>query len=174
MKREDKDLLIDKLATLLGEWKHVYIADIGDLNAKDTSNLRRQCFEKDIRIVYVKNTLLRKAFEKHDNKFEELVPALKGYSSVMLSNTGNAPAKLIKELRKKMPKPILKAAFVEECVYTGDDMLDSLINLKSRDELIADVIAMLQSPMQKVISGLESGKHTLAGVVKTLSEKEEK
>lgn len=173
MKREDKDLLIKELATLLGEWKHVYIADIGDLNAKDTSNLRRQCFEKDIRLVYVKNTLLRKAFETYENKYEEIIPSLKGYSSIMLSNTGNAPAKLIKELRKKMPKPILKAAYVEECVYTGDNMLDSLVNLKSRDELIGDIIAMLQSPVKNVISALESGKHTLAGVVKTLSEKQE-
>jgi large subunit ribosomal protein L10 len=174
MKREDKDLLIKELATLIGEWKHVYIADIGDLNAKDTSTLRRKCFEKDIRLVYVKNTLLRKALETYENKFDEIIPSLKGYSSIMLSNTGNAPAKLIKEFRKKMPKPILKAAYVEECVYTGDDMLDSLVNLKSRDELIGDIIAMLQSPIKNVISALESGKHTLAGVVKTLSEKEEK
>lgn len=173
MKREDKDLLIKELATLIGEWKHVYITDIGDLNAKDTSSLRRQCFEKDIRLVYVKNTLLRKALESYENKYDELVPSLKGYSSIMLSNTGNAPAKLIKELRKKMPKPILKAAYVEECVYTGDNMLDSLINIKSRDELIGDIIAMLQSPVKNVISALESGKHTLAGVVKTLSEKQE-
>jgi len=173
MKREDKDLLIKELATLIGEWKHVYITDIGDLNAKDTSSLRRQCFEKDIRLVYVKNTLLRKALESYDNKYDELVPSLKGYSSIMLSNTGNAPAKLIKELRKKMPKPILKAAYVEECVYTGDNMLDSLIHIKSRDELIGDIIAMLQSPVKNVISALESGKHTLAGVVKTLSEKQE-
>lgn len=174
MKREDKDLLIDKLATLIGEWKHVYITDIGDLNAKDTSSLRRKCFDKDIRIVYVKNTLLRKAFEKHDKKFDELVPVLKGYSSIMLSNTGNAPAKLIKELRKNMPKPIFKAAFVEECVYTGEDQLESLISIKSKEELLGDIISLLQSPIKNLISSLESGKHKLAGVVKTLSEREEK
>lgn len=171
MKREDKDLVIDNLATLLTQWNHVYITDIGDLNAKDTGNLRRKCFERDIKLVYVKNTLLRKAFERYEGKYDELFPILKGYSSVMLSNTGNAPAKLIKEFRKTNKKPILKAAFVEECVYTGDENLDSLVTLKSREELIADIIALLQSPMKNVISSLESGKHIIAGVVKTLSEK---
>jgi large subunit ribosomal protein L10 len=171
MKREDKDQVIENLTELLKLSSHVYLTDTGELNAKETSTLRRKCFENEIKLVFVKNTLLRKAFEKFDNKYEELYPSMKGYSSVMLSNTGNAPAKLIKEFRKTNKKPILKAAFVEECVYTGDEMLDSLVTIKTREELIADIVFMLQSPIKNVISSLESGKHIIAGVVKTLSEK---
>lgn len=171
MKREDKNQVIENLTELLQKSSHVYLTDTGELNAKNTGLLRRKCFERDIKFVFVKNTLLRKAFDKFDTKYEELYPSMKGYSSIMLSNSGNAPAKLIKEFRKTNKKPILKSAYVEEGVFTGDEMLDVLVNIKSREELIADVIFMLQSPIKNVISSLESGKHIIAGVVKTLSEK---
>ncbi|MCG8698646.1 MAG: 50S ribosomal protein L10 [Bacteroidales bacterium] len=172
MTRDEKNQVIDGLAQQITESKHFYLADIEALDAEETSNLRRKCFEKDIKLVVVKNTLLRKALEKCEGEYEELYGILKNPTSVMFSDTGNVPAKLIKEFRKTSEKPVLKGAFVEECVYLGDDQLDALSNIKSKEELIGDLIGLLQSPAKNVLSALQSGGGTLAGIVKTLSEKE--
>lgn len=172
MTRDEKSKVIDNLAQTISESKHFYLTDTSDLNAEDTSMLRRKCFEKDIRLVVVKNTLLKKALEKVEGDYNELFDVLKNSTSVMFTETGNAPAKLIKEFRKSLDKPILKAAFVEESIYIGDDQIDMLSSLKSKEELIGDIIALLQSPAKNVLSALQSGGGTLAGIIKTLSEKE--
>ena len=174
MRREDKNLLIDKLTEQIKQYPHFYLADISDLNADATSKLRRKCFEKQIELVVVKNTLFIKALERSGKSdFTPLYDSIKGSTSVMFTETGNVPAKLIKEFRKANPKPLLKAAFVEESIYIGENQLDALVSLKSKNELIADVIVLLQSPAKNVVSGLQSGRNILAGVVKTLSEKEQ-
>lgn len=174
MRREDKNLLIDKLTEQINKYPHFYLTDISDLNADTTSKLRRKCFEKQIELVVVKNTLFIKALEKSGKSdFTQLYDSIKGSTSVMFTESGNVPAKLIKEFRKANPKPLLKAAFVEESIYVGENQLEALVSLKSKNELVADVIAMLQSPAKNVVSGLQSGRNILAGVVKTLSEKEQ-
>jgi large subunit ribosomal protein L10 len=172
MNRDEKNRIIDNLTDSISTAKHFYITDISDLNAEITSKLRRACFEKDIKLVVVKNTLLRKALEKFDGKFEGLYESLKTSTSIMITDINNTPAKLIKEFRKKNKKPLLKAAYVEESIYVGDDQLDALSSIKSKEELIGDLILLLQSPARNVISGLQSGGNKLAGIVKTLSEKE--
>jgi len=172
MTREEKNTIIDSLSESIKSENHFYLADTSELNAADTSLLRRKCFEKNIRLLVVKNTLLKKAFEKAGGEYDELYPVLKDSTSIIFSEIGNVPAKLIKEFRKGHEKPVLKAAFVEESVYIGDDQLDVLSSLKSKEELIADVIALLQSPLKTVLSQLQSGGQTLTGVLKTLSEKE--
>jgi len=172
MKREQKIQIIDSLTEEINASNHLYLTDISEMNAEDTSALRRECFEKDIKLLVVKNTLLRIALEKAEGDFEGLNVALKGGTSLMLSETGNVPAKLIKEFRKGHDKPILKAAYVEESIYIGDNELEALCTIKSKEELVGDVIALLQSPIKTVISSLESGKNVLAGVVKTLAERE--
>lgn len=172
MTREEKNTIIDSLSESIKSENHFYLADTSELNAADTSLLRRKCFEKNIRLLVVKNTLLKKAFEKAGGEYDELYPVLKDSTSIIFSEIGNVPAKLIKEFRKGHQKPVLKAAFVEESVYIGDDQLDVLSSLKSKEELIADVIALLQSPLKTVLSQLQSGGQTLTGVLKTLSEKE--
>lgn len=171
MRKEDKDKIINELADRLQQFSHFYLADISDLNAEDTNMLRRKCFDKEIELVVVKNTLLRKALERSEGKYIELFNLLQGGTSVMFTNSANEPAKLIKEFRRKHPKPLLKGAFVEESVYIGDNQVDTLVAIKSKEELIGDIIALLQSPLRNVMSSLESGKHIIAGVVKTLSEK---
>ncbi len=172
MRREEKDVIIDNLAGRLNDTKHFYLTDISSLNAEQTSNLRRKCFEREINLLVVKNTLLRKAMEKSDGDFNDLYDVLKDSTSIMFCETGNIPAKLIKEFRKTMEKPILKAAFVEESIYVGDDQLDVLSSIKSKDELLADLLALLQSPAINLVSALASGGSNLAGALKTLSEKE--
>ena len=172
MKREDKADIINDLTQRLKKASHFYLTDISPFNADDTSNLRRKCFEKEIELVVVKNTLLRKAMEQSEVDYSEMFDVLKGATSIMFTETGNIPGKLIKELRKKSDKPIVKAAYVEKAVYIGDDQLDILTTIKSKNELIADVISLLQSPAKNVISALQSGSNTLTGVLKTLSEKE--
>jgi len=142
------------------------------LNAETTSNLRRACFKANIKLEVVKNTLLAKAMEASEKDFGDLSTVLVGNTAMMLSETGNAPAKLIKEFRKKSEKPILKGAFIEEAVYLGDDQVEALVNIKSKDELIGEIIGLLQSPAKNVVSALQSGGGTLAGIIKTLSEKE--
>ncbi|MCB9017549.1 MAG: 50S ribosomal protein L10 [Paludibacteraceae bacterium] len=171
MKKEDKSAIIEQLVGLLGEYSHFYIADAAGLNATDTSALRRVCFTQDIKLVVVKNTLLHKALEKKGD-FAPIFNSLEGPTALMLSNTGNAPAKLIKSFGAKNAKgkPVLKAAYVEECFYTADQ-LDALVSIKSKNELIADVIALLQSPAKNVVSALQSGGSTIHGVLKTLSER---
>ena len=142
-------------------------------NAATTSRLRRTCFKKEIQLKVVKNSLLQKAMERSGKNLEELFPVLNGPTSIMFSSIPNDPAKLIKEFRRTAPKPVLKGAFAEECVYLGEDQLDALINIKSRLELIGDLVGLLQSPAKNVISALQSGGNKLSGIVKTLSEKPE-
>jgi large subunit ribosomal protein L10 len=172
MKKEDKNILIDSLTELINNSSHFYLTDISKLNAFDTGVLRRKCFDKDIELVVVKNTLFRKALEKTGKEFSELNEVLNGSTSVMFSNSGSLPAKLIKEFRKNHDKPILKAAYVQESIYIGEEYLTTLINIKTKEELIGDIIALLQSPAKNVISALQSGGNKLAGIVKTLSEKQ--
>jgi len=172
MTREEKSQVIEALTTKLTEQNIIYLADISGLNATDTSNLRRACFKANIKLAVVKNTLLAKAMNKSDKDFGELPTVLKGNTSILLSDTGNAPAKLIKEFRKKSDKPLLKGAYVEEAIYVGDDQLDTLVNIKSKEEVIGDIITILQSPAKNVISALQSGGNKLSGILKTLSEKE--
>jgi len=173
MRKEDKQQLIDSIAQLLTDNNNFYLTDISSLNAEDTSNLRRLCFKNGIHMRVVKNTLLRKAMEKVDRGYDELYDTLKGNTSIMFAEAGNAPAKMIKDFRKKKDRPILKSAFIEETAYIGDENLDFLVSLKSKTELIADIIALLQSPAKNVVSALQSGGNTLTGVLKTLSERGE-
>lgn len=171
MTREEKSKVIDALTTQLTDASIIYVADISGLNAEATSKLRRACFKSDVKLAVVKNTLLTKAMENADKEFGALPSTLKGNSSILLSETGNAPAKIIKEFRKKSDKPLLKGAYIEEAVYIGDDQLESLVNIKSKEELIGEIIGLLQSPAKNVISALQSGGQTLSGIVKTLSER---
>ncbi|MCA1751966.1 MAG: 50S ribosomal protein L10 [Flavobacteriales bacterium] len=172
MTKAEKNQLIEDLAVTLTENDVVYLADTSELNAEATSNLRRTCFTQGIKLNVVKNTLLMKAFERVEGKdFSGLYDVLAGPTAVLLSDTGNAPAKLIKEFRKKHPKPLLKGAYVEEMCYVGDDQLQTLVDIKSREELIGEVVALLQSPIQNVVGALKSGGNTVAGLVKTLSER---
>ncbi len=171
MTKEDKNLIIDNLTQKVNSSNHVYITDISGLNASDTSALRRACFKDDIELIVTKNTLLKKAFERSEKELEGIFESLVGSTSVMFTQTGNAPAKLIKAFRKTNDKPLLKAAYVEEGIYIGDDAVSELVSIKSRDELIADVIGLLQSPAKAVISGLQSGQNTLHGLLETLTNK---
>ncbi len=171
MTREEKAAVIEDLTGQLAENSTIYLADISGLDALATSELRRACFKAGIKLSVVKNTLLAKAMEASDKEFGELPEVLKGNTSLMFSETGNGPAKLIQNFRKKSEKPLLKGAFIEEAVYIGDDKLVALVNIKSKEEVIADIIALLQSPAKNVISGLKSGGGKLAGILKTLSEK---
>lgn len=172
MTKTEKNQLIDQLAETLSASNVIYLADTSELSAAMTSDLRRTCFNKQIQLSVVKNTLLRKAFERVEGKdFSELYGVLAGPTAVMLSDTGNAPAKLIKDFRKKNKRPILKAAYVEESCYIGDDQLQALVDIKSREELIGEVIGLLQSPIRNVVGALQSGGNTIAGLVKTLSER---
>lgn len=171
MKKEEKDLLINSLEANLSNNPHIYLTDISGLNAETTSNLRRLAFKNNIKLVVVKNALLKKAMLKSNKDFEPLFEVLKGGTSLMLSDVGNAPAKMIKEFRKKSDRPILKGAYVEESIYIGDHELEMLVSIKSKDELIGDLVALLQSPAKNVISALQSGGNILSGVVKTLSER---
>ncbi len=171
MTREEKSQVIQDLTAQLADTSTIYLADISGLDAVTTSNLRRACFKANVQLAVVKNTMLAKAMEASDKEFGELQDVLKGNTSLMIAEAANAPAKLIKEFRKKSDKPLLKGAFVEEAVYVGDEQLDALVNIKSREELIGDIIGLLQSPAKNVISALQSGGQTLSGIVKTLSEK---
>ena len=172
MRREEKQTIIDSLAEKFEEYSHFYLTDTAELNAAHTSDLRRACFKQDIKLIVVKNTLLKRALDKSEKDFEELYDILKGSTSVMFSNTGNIPAKMLKDFRKKHDKPVLKGAFVEESVYIGDDKLEMLAALKSKDELLADLIALLRSPVQNVVSALQSGSNNIHGVLETLSKRD--
>jgi large subunit ribosomal protein L10 len=173
MKKEDKSAIIEDLQSTLGQYSHFYLADIAGLNAAQTSELRRTCYKQEIKLLVVKNTLLKKALENLDADFSEIYDSLKGETSLMLSNTGNAPAKLIKEFSKsnKNKKPLLKAAYVEESFYIGENQLDALISVKSKNELIGEVIGMLLSPINDVMSSLQSGANTIHAVLDTLAER---
>jgi large subunit ribosomal protein L10 len=173
MRKEDRKNLIDSLSELLANNHNFYLTDISTLNAEDTSKLRRMCFNRGIQLRVVKNTLLKKAMDKSERDFNELNDALKGHTALMIAEAGSAPAKVIKEFRKKSDYPIVKAAFIEEMAYLGDDQLEFLASIKSKDELIADVVALLQSPMKNVVSALQSGGSKLSGILETLAEKSE-
>ena len=172
MTREEKSQVIKDLTVQLADNANIYLADISGLNADATSNLRRACFKANVQLAVVKNTLLEKAMEASDREFGELPTVLKGNTSVMYSETGNAPAKVIKAFRKKSDKPLLKGAFIEETIYLGDEQLDMLVDIKSKEELIGEIITLLQSPAKNVISALQSSGGKLSGILKTLSQKE--
>jgi len=173
MRKDEKNQLIDSLASQLNDSNTFYLADISNLNAENTSKLRRICFKRNVRLMVVKNTLLRKAMEKTGKSFDDFYPILIGPTSILFSEVANDPAKLIKEFRRTSAKPVLKGAYVEETIYLGDDQLDALVNIKSKFELIGDLIGLLQSPANNVILALQTGSHKLSGIVKTLSERPE-
>lgn len=172
MTREEKSKVIETLTAQLADNNNIYLADISGLDAGSTTNLRRACFKAGVQLSVVKNTLLKKAMEGSDKDFGDLPSTLKGNTSIMIAEVGNAPAKVIKEFRKKSDKPLLKGAYIQEAVFIGDNQLDSLVALKSKDELIGEIVGLLQSPAKNVISALKSGGGKLAGILKTLSEKE--
>lgn len=172
MTREEKNKEIENLVERLESSNILYITDIAGLDAVQTSNLRRTAFKSDIKVNVVKNTLLRKAMERSSKDFEALYPTLKGSTSIMFAEAANAPARMIQDLRKKkQEKPVLKGAFIEEAIFIGDDQLETLSSLKSKEELVADIIALLQSPAKNVISGLNGAGGKLAGLLKTLEER---
>jgi len=171
MTRDEKSQVIQDLTAKLADTNIIYLADISGLDALTTSNLRRACFKANVELAVVKNTLLAKAMEASDKDFGDLQDTLKGNTSMLISETGNAPAKVIKDFRKKSDKPVLKGAYIEEAIYVGDDQLDALVSIKSKEELIGDIITLLQSPAKNVISALQSGGNKLSGILQTLSEK---
>ncbi|MCB9202195.1 MAG: 50S ribosomal protein L10 [Flavobacteriales bacterium] len=173
MTKQEKAVVIEELKQILIDNNTLYITDIEGLDADSTSQLRRNCFKNKVSIKVVKNTLLKKAMEQVEEKdYSELFTTLKGNTTILLSETANAPAKLIKSFRGKSDKPILKSAWIDSSVYIGDNQIETLANLKSKEELIGDIIGILQSPIKNVVSALQSGGSTIAGIVKTLSEKE--
>ena len=171
MRKEVKDTIIAELGAKLKEYSHFYLVDLAGLNAEATSNLRRKCFKSEIKMIVVKNSLLREAFQASDIDFEPMYDSLKGTTAVMFCNTANVPAKLLKEYKKE-GVPALKAAYAEETIF-GADQLEALVALKSKSEVIADIVALLQSPAKNVVSALQSGANTIHGVLKTLGERPE-
>lgn len=172
MTKEEKDILIEEIKETLISNPNIYLTDTQGLNAEATTRLRRMCFSKGIKVRVVKNALLQKAMERSGMNFEPLYGVLKGNTSLLISEASNAPAQVIKEFRKKEAKPILKGAYVQESIFIGDAAIEQLATLKSKDQLIGDVILLLQSPMKNVISGLKGSGGKLAGILKTLSERE--
>ncbi|HMI03611.1 MAG TPA: 50S ribosomal protein L10 [Pedobacter sp.] len=172
MNREEKHEVVSALQVKMQEFGNFYIADTSSLSVEKVNSIRRKCFESGIEMQVAKNTLIRKAIEGLDGDASEIFAALKGQSALLFSTTGSAPAKLIKALRKGSDKPLLKAAYIDSSVYVGDNHLDSLVSLKSREELIGDIIGLLQSPAKNVISALKSSGGKIAGIVKTLQERE--
>ena len=172
MRKEDKNLIIGQIADLISEYPHFYLVDITALNAADTSALRRECFNASIKLMLVKNSLLHKALEKAEGDFEPLYDTLKGTTAVMFCNVANVPARLLKD-KVKAGVPSLKAAYAEEGLYVGADQLDTLASLKSKEEVIADILTLLQSPAKNLVSALQSGANNIHGVLKTLSERPE-
>ena len=170
MTREEKSKVIERLTTELAENTNIYMTDVSGLDAFETSKLRRACFKANIKLSVVKNTLLSKAMETSEKDFGNLDEVLVGNTALMYSEVGNSPAKLIKQFRKKSERPLLKGASIEDAIYVGDDQVEFLANIKSREELIGEVITLLQSPAKNVISALQSSGSTISGVLKTLSE----
>ncbi|MGN6637301.1 MAG: 50S ribosomal protein L10 [Mucilaginibacter sp.] len=171
MNKEEKHELVLALAEQIKEYGNFYITDTADLTVAKVNDIRRKCFENEITMQVAKNSLIKKAMEAAGGDFSPIYDVLKGSSSILFSKSGNAPAKLIKQLRKTGEKPILKAAYIDQSVFIGDNQLDTLINLKSKEQLIGEIIGLLQSPAKNVISGLQSGGNKLAGIVKTLQER---
>jgi large subunit ribosomal protein L10 len=172
MRKEEKNTIIGQIAAILKDYAHFYLVDIAALNAADTSNLRRDCFNAGIKLMMVKNSLLHKALEKVEGDFSPLYDSLKGTTAVMFCNVANVPARLLKD-RAKVGIPTLKAAYAEEGFYIGADQLDALASLKSKEEVIADIVALLQSPAKNLLSALQSGGNSIHGVLKTLSERQQ-
>jgi len=157
MNKAEKTQVIEQLVEKLNANNKIYLADCSTLTVEKVNAFRKQCFDKKISVTVVKNTLLKKAIERaNDSKLAELIPALKGETALMFTDTSNAPAKVIKDFRKKATKPALKGAYVEEMIFMGDDQLDALAGLKSKNELIGEVIALLQSPIQRVMGALQN------------------
>lgn len=172
MTREEKAKYIDDLVAELSDSNVIYLTDTAELTVEAVNNLRRSAFKANIKLKVVKNTLLEKAMEKVEGKdFGDLKGTLSGATSLMLSEVGNAPAKLIENFRKKSEKPILKGAWIEESVYIGDENLKALVEIKSKEELIGEIITLLQSPAKNVVSGLKGAGGKLAGILKTLEER---
>jgi large subunit ribosomal protein L10 len=168
MNKEEKVQAVEELKGQLADYKSIYLTDIAGLNAVETSKLRRECFNSNVKLSVVKNTFLERAMSESDSDFGELKDLLKGNTTIMLSSIGNSPAKVIKKFRKDGDKPILKGAFVDEAIYIGDEHIEALFNLKSKEEVIGEIISLLQSPTKNVISALKSSSATIAGLVKTL------
>jgi len=171
MKREEKDIIVNNLVEQLKASPNFYLTDTSALDAAATSLLRRKCFDNRIKMVVVKNTLLKRALEQTEYQVEELYGTLKGTTAIMFTEVANVPARMIQEFRKKFEKPLIKAAYVAESIYIGDEQLEALANIKSKEELLGDLIGLLQSPMKTVISQLKSGNNILTGVLKTLENK---
>lgn len=172
MKREDKNALIESLQATIQEYSHFYLTDISGLNATQTYDLRKKCFEKGIELIVVKNTFFKKALERSGRDYEGLYSVLNENTTIMFCNVANVPGKLIQELNRKSDKPLFKGAYAEESIYVGKEQLNTLASLKSKEELVGDIIMLLQSPIKTVLGQLESGKNLLGGLVKTLSERE--
>lgn len=170
MRKEDKVLAVERIVSTAQEYAHFYLVSVEAMGAEATGKLRRTCFAKGIKLLVVKNTLLHKALESMEADYSPLYDSLKGSTAIMFCNTGNVPAKLLKDLEKD-GVPSLKAAYVEEGFYVGADQLDTLCAIKSKDEVIADIVALLQSPAKNVVSALQSGGNTLHGVLQTLAER---
>ena len=170
MNKEEKVKVVEELKGQLNDYKSIYLTDIAGLDAMQTSNLRRECFNSNVKLSVVKNTFLERAMSESETDFGELKDLLKGNTTIMLSESGNSPAKVIKKFRKDGEKPILKGAFVDEAIYIGDDQIEALFNLKSKEEVIGEIITLLQSPAKNVISAIKSSSGKIAGLVKTLSE----
>jgi large subunit ribosomal protein L10 len=171
MNKEEKYDLVLALTEQMKEFGNFYITDTSNLTVAKVNDIRRQCFESDITMQVTKNSLIKKAMDNIEGDFAPLYDVLKGSSSILFSKSATAPAKLIKKLRKKGDKPVLKAAYIDASLFIGDNQLDTLINLKSKEQLIGEVIGLLQSPAKNVVSALQSGGNILAGLVKTLEER---
>ncbi len=172
MTREEKAEIIQQLSEKLAEYPHFYLADTSAMNVEDNNTLRRKLFEKGLSMHVVKNTLLTKAIEQQEGKYDDALKVLKGTTAVVFTETANLPAKVIQEFRKGNPKPLLKAAYIDESIYIGDDQLKALADLKSKEELLGEIIGLLQSPAKNVIGALQSSGNKLAGILQTLSERE--
>jgi large subunit ribosomal protein L10 len=173
MRKEEKDVIINDIAELLNKYPTIYVTDTSSLTVEKTNQLRRLCFNKGVKMLVAKNTLIQKAMERKGAEYEPIFEALKGTTALLFSETGNVPAKLIKEFRKKGDKPALKGAYIETAVFIGDNQLESLAALKSKNELIGEIIGLLQSPAKNVISGLKASGGKLAGILKTLGDRPE-
>jgi large subunit ribosomal protein L10 len=172
MTREEKAKYIDELAVQLSENNIIYLADTAELTVEVINNLRRRAFSSNVSLRVVKNTLLEKAMDKVEGKdFGDLKGTLSGATSIMFAEVGNVPAKLIKEFRKKSDKPLLKGAYIDASVFVGDSQLDALVSLKSKEELLGEIIGLLQSPAKNVVSGLKGAGGKIAGILKTLEER---
>ena len=172
MKKEDKVNVIAAIGDVIKEYAHFYLVDVTAMNSAATNAMRAKCYKQEVKMLVVKNTFLKKALEASEVDFSALYPCLKGTTALLLCNTANVPAKLIKDIAGKGEIPALKGAYAEESFYVGADQLETLVNIKSKNELIAEVVALLQSPIKNVVSALQSGGNTIHGVLKTLGERE--